>query len=242
VFVPPFAEEMNKCRSQMAATARALSARGCSALVVDLYGTGDSEGDFGDASWACWMQDVALTIDWATANGFIVDALIATRLGCSLAVESLARAGFSVTKTVFWQPVESGEHYIDQFMRYGVASSLMEAKSGQTTDVLKQRLRQGNTLEIAGYPLTAALWSELQKVRLSENLGPLLGRLQIIEVGRGSGDIPSSPSQHIKTAAVARGLPTKVLRLSGEPYWASAEIVVNAELCRATVETIVGSQ
>jgi len=242
VFVPPFAEEMNKCRSQTAATARLLAASGCSALIVDLYGTGDSEGDFSDASWPVWTQDVALAVNWATDNGLIVDAMVATRLGCSLAVESFAEADLCVSKTVFWQPVESGDDHMNQFLRYGIAASMMKSKSGGKIGDLKQHLDKGDTLEIAGYLLAPTLWSEIQQVRLLDKLGPFLGELQILEVGRTAGRELSPSSTYIESAANERGLPTKLLRLRGEPYWASAEIVVNAELCRATVQAIVGRQ
>ncbi len=226
----------------MVATARSLAASGCSALIVDLYGTGDSEGDFSDASWSCWTQDVASAANWATDSGLVVDALVATRLGCSLAAESFAKADLFVSKTVFWQPVESGENHMNQFLRHGIAASMMKSKSGGTIGALKERLGEGDTLEIAGYPLAPTLWSELQQVQLSDYLGPFLGELQILEVGRSAGNELSPASMHIESAADELGLPTKSLRLRGEPYWASTEIVVNAELCRATVQSLVGDQ
>lgn len=226
----------------MVVTARSLAASGCSALIVDLYGTGDSEGDFSDASWSCWTQDVASAVNWATDNGLVVDALVATRLGCPLAVESFAKADLFVSKTVFWQPVESGENHMNQFLRYGIAASMMKSNNGETIDALKQRLGEGDTLEIAGYPLVPDLWSELQQVQLLDYLGPFLGELQILEVSRSAGNELTAASMHIESAANERGLPTNSQRLRGEPYWASTEIVVNAELCRATVQTIVGDQ
>lgn len=242
IFVPPFAEEMNKCRSQITATAHSLVANGYSALVVDLFGTGDSEGDFSDASWSCWTQDVASAVNWATDNGLLVDALVATRLGCSLAAEGFAKADLRVSKTVFWQPVESGEQHMSQFLRYGVAASMMKPKSRETVEDFRRRLREGETLEIAGYPLSPLLWAELEQVRLTDDLGPFLGELKILEVVRSTGKGLPTACERIKSAAIECGLPAKSLQLRGDPYWASTEVVVNAELCRATVQSIVGEQ
>src|SRR5690242_13967142 len=45
VYVPPFAEEMNLARRMAALQARALAAVGIGVLLLDLFGTGDSDGD-----------------------------------------------------------------------------------------------------------------------------------------------------------------------------------------------------
>src|SRR5689334_9630124 len=55
--LPPFAEELNKCRPMLAAQARALAAAGLDVLLVDLFGTGDSDGEFVEARWERWQQD-----------------------------------------------------------------------------------------------------------------------------------------------------------------------------------------
>ena len=67
VHVPAFAEEMNKSRRMASLQARALAAQGWHVLQLDLLGTGDSEGDFGDATWADWMDDVAEARRWLAA-------------------------------------------------------------------------------------------------------------------------------------------------------------------------------
>jgi hypothetical protein len=45
LFIPPFAEELNRSRHMVVKTARALAAAGWGVLLLDLFGTGDSEGD-----------------------------------------------------------------------------------------------------------------------------------------------------------------------------------------------------
>ena len=56
--IHPFAEEMNKSRRMAALQARALAKAGYAVLQIDLFGCGDSSGDFGDASWQDWVGDV----------------------------------------------------------------------------------------------------------------------------------------------------------------------------------------
>ncbi len=64
VYVHPFAEEMNKSRRMAALQSRALAAAGFAVLQIDLLGCGDSSGDFGDASWDEWIDDVLLAVRW----------------------------------------------------------------------------------------------------------------------------------------------------------------------------------
>ena len=64
VYVHPLAEEMNKSRRMAALQSRALAAVGCAVLRIDLHGCGDSSGDFADASWEDWVDDVVAACGW----------------------------------------------------------------------------------------------------------------------------------------------------------------------------------
>src|SRR2546426_10091814 len=54
----PFNEEMNRCRSMITLQAKAFSLLGIGTLVLDLHGTGDSEGNYVDARWEIWLEDI----------------------------------------------------------------------------------------------------------------------------------------------------------------------------------------
>src|SRR5436190_24333737 len=64
LYVHPFAEEMNKSRRMAAQQIRAFTQCGYAVLQIDLYGCGDSSGDFGDARWDIWKSDLALAVTW----------------------------------------------------------------------------------------------------------------------------------------------------------------------------------
>ncbi len=51
---------MNKSRRMAALQARAFAAMGFGVLQIDLFGCGDSSGDFSDARWDIWKQDLAI--------------------------------------------------------------------------------------------------------------------------------------------------------------------------------------
>lgn len=84
--VPPFAEEMNKSRTMLTRLSRALALRGVATVVPDLYGTGDSEGDFAEASWEIWQDDLQCASAWCMSRGIAVSGLLAIRFGAALAI------------------------------------------------------------------------------------------------------------------------------------------------------------
>ena len=64
LYIHPFAEEMNKSRRMAALQARAFAQAGYAVLQIDLHGCGDSAGDFGDATWEHWIDDVVQGCHW----------------------------------------------------------------------------------------------------------------------------------------------------------------------------------
>lgn len=239
LFVPPFGEEMNKCRPQITKTAQALVAGGCAVLVIDLFGTGDSDGDFAEATWCSWKSDVIAAMAWAEARGLSPNALVATRLGCALAAESLREAGSRVRHTVFWQPVESGRQFMTQFLRLRMAASMMESDRKETVENLKERLDRGETLEVAGYPLAPELWRALEVVELSAVIDSCLGKLAIFEVGRVHDSQLSIIGRRLADTAEEQGIETTCERIPGEPFWSATEIVVNSKLAQRTAEYLI---
>lgn len=238
VVVPPFAEEMNRSRRQITATAEALVRQGYSVIVPDLYGTGDSEGEFSDASWSGWLDDIAAVARWAADRGFQVEALLGLRLGCPLAAASLERTGLKVSRSVFWQPVYTGRAQMKQFLRMRVAAQMVGGKA-ETVSELRERLRTGETLEVAGYRLTPALYAAIDQLKLDTMPKAGLGNLTIIEVGRK----PIAPASSTSPADVREpegACPAR--HLLGQPFWMSSETIVNPQLIEQTVDCIVQGQ
>ncbi len=68
--VPPFAEEMNKSRKLVTDFVRHERSKGRGVLCVDLYGTGDSDGEFAAARVARWIEDLAAVAKWSASCGW----------------------------------------------------------------------------------------------------------------------------------------------------------------------------
>jgi exosortase A-associated hydrolase 2 len=234
---PPFAEEMNKARKMLSDVGQALQARGVATVVVDPYGTGDSEGEFRDSSWACWIEDLARAASWAAAEGYPIRGLLGIRLGCLLGAQLAQQALPGLQCSVFWQPVVDGERFLTQFLRLRVAASMMEP-TRESVSGLRQTLRDGRCVEVAGYELSPTLAGELEKLRLTDALGSHLGALHWMELVRDpQGSLPAAAETCVGIAR-SRGLEITVRTVAGEQFWDSSEIVRIPELVERTVEAL----
>jgi exosortase A-associated hydrolase 2 len=238
--VPPFAEEMNKSRRMIAEVGRRLEARGVGMLLVDLFGTGDSEGDFAQADWQRWQADVANAVQWSAAQGAPIRGMLAVRLGCILGSEVLAASGHRVQRTVMWQPVVNGRRFLEQFLRLRVAASMMGGDSKETVAALRSRLKSGELLEVAGYELNGTLADQLDAADLQRFLGTHLGAVHWMEAVRSADAELSVPSNKAIEAARAAGIETTAHTVPGEPFWSSTEIVCLDAMVARTAEILAG--
>ena len=104
IYLHPFAEEMNKSRRMAALQSRALAAAGYDVLQIDLLGCGDSSGDFSDATWQGWKDDVVLAYNWLRTQSNAPLTLWGLRAGCLLAANAAGDLPES-RNFIFWQPI-----------------------------------------------------------------------------------------------------------------------------------------
>ncbi len=172
IFVPPFAEELNRSRHVVATQARDLAARGCGVLILDLFGTGDSDGDFADGRWDIWLDDIAAGARWLRAQGRDRIGLWGLRLGATLAVAAAGTIAGACTRLVLWQPVTDGRVFLTQFLRIKIAADMARGQPGPTTSDLRAALEAGETIEVAGYDLGPDLAQAIDALRLAELTPP----------------------------------------------------------------------
>jgi exosortase A-associated hydrolase 2 len=240
LIAPPFAEEMNKCRSMFTAVGHALREQGIATVIVDLFGTGDSEGEFRDASCAGWIDDLRRAAQWAAHQGWPIASLLCARLGCVLGALA-ARDGLgAIERTIFWQPVVNGEKYLREFLRVRVAASMMSA-SPETVKGLRQQLKNGEDVEIAGYELSSHLAGEIEGLRLVDSLDARLGALHWLEVVPEAAGSLSADSAECLAVARSCSMEVTARALSGESFWASTEVVRVPELVDYSVNILSSS-
>jgi exosortase A-associated hydrolase 2 len=207
LYLPPFVEEMNRCRSHVVLQARALAARGCHCLLLDPHGTGESEGQITEADWDHWRADAEAAGHWLRQQTGQPLTVWGIRTGALLAAEMADRPSAEVARLLFWQPVLDGTLFLNQYLRLRIASQLLRDGDRETTDSLRTRLSAGEDIEVAGYPLTGRLADSLASRRMADFNGLARCRIDWIEVvakPEQSLSLPSRKQVEALTAAGAR--------------------------------------
>ncbi|MDR0717035.1 MAG: hydrolase 2, exosortase A system-associated [Azoarcus sp.] len=236
LYFPPFAEEMNKSRRMAALAAQALAARGWLVLQPDPGGCGDSEGDFGDASWSGWIEDMESAWRWLIGRAPGRRLLWTLRAGSLLAAAWL-RESEHRPDLLLWQPVFDGGQHLNQFLRLELMRSLL-AETGAHTAMasLRARLDNGERVEIAGYTLAPELAKGLAAARLAIPAG-YTGRIDMIELGREAG--PPSPALAARREAfAASGARADACKIAGAAFWQTQEITEVPALIEKTLAVL----
>ncbi len=169
LYLPPFAEEMNLSRAIVARQARAFAERGEAVVCLDYFGTGDSEGEFNQASIALWLNDIGDTIAWIRAQGARSISLWGLRFGGLMAIHYLleqaqSRSDAKIGRLLLWRPVLDGKLLMGQFFRLKQISESM--KGGDKVNWM-ERVHQGETIEVAGYPVTPTLLEAVSALKVT---------------------------------------------------------------------------
>jgi len=175
LFFPPFAEELNRSRHLMSLMAAQLAENGHEVLIVDLFGTGDSEGDFGDAAWSIWKQDMLQALNYLQQQNTLPVNFLTIRSGTLLALDLMGEPSSTsqvpiIEKLIAWQPVFNTDKFIQQFLRLQLAGNLFKQSQYKTTEAIKQHLIQTGSIEIAGYTLTAKLMNDILSLSNLKNI------------------------------------------------------------------------
>ncbi|SFF94840.1 hydrolase 1, exosortase A system-associated [Neptunomonas qingdaonensis] len=237
IHLPAFAEEMNKSRKIVRDQAVALADKGATVIVPDLFGTGDSEGDFGQADWDIWKQDVRFLIQWAVHQGARLVTLWGLRAGALLALDLYQDSALSIHRLLLWQPFHSGEQLMTQFLRLRMAAGILSGEP-QTVTQLRERLYGGETIEVAGYDVSPALVKQLDQINLKQFTFPSNANIDWFEVVN-KVDKPLLPvSRKLIEELLAQGLDVRATTIEGEPFWATQELVRAPLLIERTTNAI----
>lgn len=164
----PFNEEMNRCRSMVTLQARALAKLGLGTLVVDPFGTGDSQGEHGDARWSAWADGLRRAVQWLDEKPGGCKAILGIRLGAILAAEvhrDLARPQIALA---LWQPVTNGKAHLTQFLRVRIAAQMDRPNAvKETTAAMRERFAANESVEVAGYEIHPELAAAIDAATLA---------------------------------------------------------------------------
>ena len=247
LYIHPFAEEMNKSRRMAAMQSRALANAGFAVLQVDLLGCGDSSGEFGDATWDDWVDDIVEAADWLRQQCDAPVWLWGLRAGCLLATAAAARIQYPCS-FLFWQPATTGRLVLQQFLRLKAAAQLADGGGKAILNRLKADLAAGIAVEVAGYSLHPQLASGLDAALLvpptllaGTGIGEprSLRRLVWLEVSTLADANLSAPATAVLARWIDSGFTVASSIVQGPMFWQTTEIEDAPALVAATVAQLL---
>jgi len=241
IYVHPFGDEMNKSRRMAALQARAFAESGFGVLQIDLYGCGDSDGEFGDARWNIWKADLASAYGWIRNRAPVPVSLWGLRLGALLALDFASDWEKPVDNVILWQPVLDGASFLNQFLRLRLASEMFSNATGPKgvgTAALRERLANGETLEVAGYELSPDLAAAIERFK-AVDLAIQKCTVHWFEIIAEPGRSISHAGMNVLSRWKLDGLNANVHLVPCAPFWATQEISECAELISETSSVVV---
>lgn len=231
---------MNKTRHMVALQAKAFSDLGYGVFQIDLFGCGDSCGEFKESRWEIWKQDILCALKWIMTNTPSKQVnLWGLRLGALLILDFIRdyKSDFTVKNIVLWQPVLDGHAYLTQFLRMNLVKNLHlnGHQNRGSVNQLRKLSHFGKLLEIAGYELAPELIDTIDNLKLNEML--------VTEIEVHWFDIVSDLAQPITPAkrkimdawdSVNGNL--HVHSVVGPAFWATQEITECPNLLSATTK------
>lgn len=219
VFVPPFGEEMNRCRALVAAQARNFAKSGYCCTIIDFFGTGDSEGELHDSSLQIWQGDIRLTIETVQNEVAAPVILWGLRLGALITLDFVAKSALAIDSLILWQPVLSGERYVTQFLRQRVASLASKDLPPETTAGIRKQLAEGMCVEVSGYTIGGALMDDLESLSIPGLNAPCDRKIHWLEnVSEAGAALPATTSKAIEHLRSLRN-DVAVYPFTGPPLW-----------------------
>lgn len=215
LLLAPLHEELNRSRLQLRLIGDHLQAHGHEVLLGDLSGTGDSDGEFGEATLSRWRADIDTLLAHMQSRHERPPTVVGLRGGALLIPAGASHwiAGF---------PLASGRAQIQQWLRQRLYVGRFKGEDIDRDRLLALWREQG--IEIAGYALSPALLAELEAARLPKP-AQAGGHAHVIEWQQPH----ASPPFARDVATGALGWQT----LSGPAFWQTPETTAIAGLPEA---------
>ena len=230
--VQAFAEELNRCRSMVTLQAKALNALGMGVLVLDPHGSGDSAGEFEEATWDGWQKDLQLGVAWLRSQGQGCRMLLGVRLGGLMAAE-LAVADPGIDRLMLWMPVTNGKTYWTQFLRIRIAAEMGIAGGVKSTEALREQSAAGEAVESSGYIVGSPLARRLDQLQMPDAEG--LAKTSVIWCE--TAVVADSPLPRVSAKVIkdwqAGGIDVRVAQATGPTFWLAHDREVAPQLIEA---------
>jgi hypothetical protein len=162
LLISPFAEEQGRCRRLQYDISMALANHNINGCWLDLPGTGDSPLDETSITAAIWLAAVSACVNWCETSGRQLALIGGLRLGAAVAV-NWALQQSTPPAHVAIEPI-SGPYALRSLLRTQLALA------GKTTEQLLNSIENGETIDVAGYPLNKSLTAALEQFNMPGTL------------------------------------------------------------------------
>jgi exosortase A-associated hydrolase 2 len=233
VVAPAFAEEMNRCRYMCTMLAQSIAGNGVGFLSVDPYGTGDSEGDFGELDWATMSADFLTACQYALELGYQKISLLGVRTG-ALVVTQVASEVDRLHRILFWQPVTSGQATLTQLLRLKIAGSISRDEDAGSTKEYEALIASGESVEVTGYEISPSLFVGLRDARLESHGNLLQAKMAWFTTLPSAERKPPRADSAVLEKWRSNGIQVDYTVVVGPPYWQVHERALAPALVDAT--------
>lgn len=226
----------------MALFALRLASEGHACLIVDLYGTGDSDGEFDEGRWDIWLDDLQRAKDWLIARDLREINLLGIRFGACLATTLARQSATEYTRLLMWQPVIRGKSFMTQFLRLKMVSDMVDSSSQLSTTELREISAGGEPIEVAGYKIRHELLASIDAFDMLDDAPPVGTEVSIFEVTPSAAPRYSLDCQRLVKQWSDAGTNVVSSLIGGHQFWSSTETVVVPELVDATFRAMQREQ
>ena len=201
-----FGEERNQSQRHMVEWARALCREGFWVLRFDYRGYGDSNGLFEEHPIEHYLEDIEMAVtELEKRSGVPCRGLCGLRLGATLA----ALAGTCHVREpmlLLWEPVVSGEDYVDELLRFVISQQMKENGQAEVTrESLRQTLTEGGEVTILGHTITKPIFDSLRAIDLTAPLPAKTGPIRIVRIANRAQSKMPKPLDALRDAWVKTG-------------------------------------
>jgi len=226
IICPPFAEEEKSAHRTLVELADSLFAKGDAVLGFAYSGTGDSDGEFENASLTNWCEDILNACEYSRArHPQSALGLIGLRLGASLAAQVAEQIG--ADNIILIEPILRGRSFLMQLGARKKLRAMMTEEEGGSQKA-EVRSQDAKFEDLDGWPLGETLREELRVLDLSSHPPKIKGGVLALQV---------SPREQISPAleqfarALNEGASTQAVVMP--PFWNRLDHVDSSPLIEA---------
>jgi exosortase A-associated hydrolase 2 len=242
IFVPPFAEEMNRSKRMYVLCARLLAEAGIHSIFFDFSGTGDSSGEWGDFDYTDWKNNL-IDVYQLTKKISSKISLITLRDSALISLDLIKQSEIQINKCILWDPVDSGDALIRQLIRMKIANAMAGDLKKITTREVLESVEQSGYLEVGGYHVSSGLIDSISSQKISDSIETALTSTELhwMTTGKSTGNSPQQLPGCLAKLNLAEDLLAQLTlhSVNDVRFWMQQEVTISPLLLRETKRVFI---